>query len=588
MNDNNTPTIVGELTCLSDPLLGRTYRFSPETVQILGRVEKADLHIPHVSVSRQHCRFEPAGGGKCRITDLGSANGTLVNGAPATGQVLADGDRLTCGQVEFVFRLVDSNAGPQIPRAMQNANKPSSQASLSMDFHTDLVDAVRKRFAPSTTLDAVSKSLSPDGPGAISIDAGSSLASTDNVSLNAVCGLAEKLRRLRSSDEISDASLEVALMLTRTNRAAVVLREPGGGMPRIARFRTDNGQSEDEFQISLTVVKDVLKNNESLLIRDTMSDDRFKNGASIMISGIRSILCVPLGNERRAFGVLYADTTVQSRVLTEDHLYLLSAIGHQTGVALERAWLVTDLQKLFVGAMHAMVRSLEARDAYTSGHTNRVMLLALQLADRAGIAKADRDALEIGGLMHDIGKIGVRDDILGKPGRLTSEEYEVIKSHPVIGAEILGGMPKLGRLVSLTAVIEGVRGHHERLDGQGYPDALAGDAVPRSARILAIADVWDALNTTRSYRKAMAREEAWAIMESGRGTQFDSQLLTVFKELVDSNLTEDLTTVSTSFGLEQAAQTSPDEMDSGVFAAAEPEKPHTSSVTRTMSRETER
>ncbi len=573
MDNHNDSALVGELSCVSGPLTGRVYRLKPGVQQTLGRFEKADLHVPDGSVSRYHCRFESGANGGCRVVDLGSANGTYVNGAPAAGQVLAAGDRVTCGQVEFVFRLVDPDAGPRIPRAMQTIVNPPSEkgrASLSMDFQTDLIDAVRKRFAPSQTMYV-----------AADANRAPSRAGDDNASLDAVCGLSEKLRRLRSTDEVLSATLEAALLLTRTNRAAVVLRERGGGRPRIAKFQTESGLSVGEFQVSLTVVEDVLKNNESLLIRDAMADERFKDGLSIMLSGIRSILCVPLGDERKAFGVLYADTTVAARVLTEDQLDLLSAIAHQTGVALERAWLVSDLQKLFIGAMHAMVRSLEAKDAYTRGHTGRVMLLALQLADRAGIDQADRDALELGGLMHDIGKIGVRDDILTKPGRLTPEEYDVIKNHPGIGAEILGGMPKLGRIVSLSAVIEAVRGHHERLDGKGYPDALTGDAVPRSARILAIADVWDALTTTRSYRKAMSRDEAWQIMENGRGSQFDPQLLTVFKGLVDANLTEDLSAVPTNFGLEHAALTSSNGVDTGAFLVdEEPPRPRPSSATK--------
>ncbi len=564
MNDPKHYPLLGELSCISGPLMGSSFRILPGAPRTLGRFEGTDLHIPDASVSRHHCRFEPTEDGNCRIADLGSANGTFVNGTPASGQLLTGGERVQCGHVEFVYRVVNPKAAPaqpQTPEAMQTIQPPhqTGLASLSMEFKTDLMDAVRKRFTPSKTM---YNATGADQPAARS--------ERDNASLNAVCGLAEKLRRLRSTDQVLAASLEAALLLTRTNRAAVVLRERGGGRPRIARSQarpqTGAEQDDPDFQISLTVVEDVLKNNESLLIRDAMADERFKNGLSIMVGGIRSILCVPLGDENKAFGALYADTTTQARILTEDQLFLLSAIAHQTGVALERAWLVADLQKLFVGAMQAMVRSLEAKDTYTRGHTSRVMLLALQLADRAGIEQGDRDALELGGLMHDIGKIGVRDNILTKPGRLTDAEYEVIKRHPGIGAEILGGMPKLGRIVSLPAVIEAVRGHHERLDGTGYPDALSGSAIPRSARILAIADVWDALTTTRSYRQAMDPAEAWAIMENGKGSHFDPQLLAVFKELVESNQTEDLSGVPTSFGLEYTAKTSPYGLDTGMYS----------------------
>ena len=165
------------------------------------------------------------------------------------------------------------------------------------------------------------------------------------------------------------------------------------------------------------------------------------------------------------------------------------------------------------------------------------------------VSEDERDALEIGGLMHDIGKIGIRDAILSKPGKLTDEEYASIKTHPALGASILGSMPNLSRLAPLDGIIRAVRSHHERPDGAGYPDGLSGLEISRTARILAIADVWDALTTDRSYRRGMSRDEAWTVMQNGSGNQFDADFLAAFRKLVYSGATECLETVSTRFGL---------------------------------------
>lgn len=538
---------LAELSVMTGPLKDRVIPVDGEGPRVLGRQTGVDLHVQDASISRQHCRFEPLPGGRLRVVDLGSANGTTVNGRTVESAELSGGEIIGCGEVELLF-LYRPTAAPEATPGMSSmfssfstefSGSATTGAALSMDVGNDLGAAVRQRFAPRAKM--------------YETPVASDRVERAEHALNAVCGLAEQLRLLRSPAEVIDASLDAVLALTGTNRAALVLRDRGTGEIRVVRTKSDDAGAPKEFQISLTVVREVLDKNESLLVRDTGADDRFKDGLSIIIGGIKSLLCSPLGDENSAFGAIYADTTATGRVLTETQVDLLAAVGHQAGVALERAWLVADLQRLFVGAMLAMVRTLEAKDAYTRGHTQRVMLLALQLADRAGVAPDERDALELGGLMHDVGKIGVRDDVLGKPGRLTDEEFDAIKKHPGLGALILGGMPNLDRLVSLESVIKAVRGHHERLDGKGYPDGLAGDAVPRSARLLAIADVWDALTTDRPYRAGMSVEDAWGIMEKGAGSQFDAPLLAVFKTLIDDGSTDNLSAVRTSFGLEYLA-----------------------------------
>lgn len=179
----------------------------------------------------------------------------------------------------------------------------------------------------------------------------------------------------------------------------------------------------------------------------------------------------------------------------------------QAALALqEKNRVLTDTYEQLEANMEAMVRSLvkaiEAKDPYTAGHTERVMRYALKLADEIGISEADRIILRMGTLLHDIGKIGIPDHILTKPSGLTNEEFEVIKRHPVIGANVIQDIPHFKDCVPI------VRWHHERLDGRGYPDGLSGDEIPLLVRICTIADMYDAMTSTRAYRLAMSPLQA--------------------------------------------------------------------------------
>jgi putative two-component system response regulator len=173
-----------------------------------------------------------------------------------------------------------------------------------------------------------------------------------------------------------------------------------------------------------------------------------------------------------------------------------------------------------------LAQAVEAKDPYTEGHLQRISAYARQFALTLALDVEQVAQVRYGGILHDIGKIGVKDWILLKPGALTPEEYEEIKQHPAIGAGIIGQM----RFAREVAPI--IRGHHERWDGRGYPDRLAKDAIPLGARIIAIVDAFDAMTTDRPYRRAFTVESAAHELEAGAGTQFDPQLVTMFVEML--------------------------------------------------------
>jgi putative two-component system response regulator len=177
-------------------------------------------------------------------------------------------------------------------------------------------------------------------------------------------------------------------------------------------------------------------------------------------------------------------------------------------------------------AIFTFARAVDAKSPYTKGHSDRVTANALALADHLGLAGRERDILFQGASLHDIGKISVPDHILDKPGKLTPEEFDVIKQHPVQGARMIE------QLQSLRETLPIVRWHHERLDGQGYPDGLRADKIPLLVRIVSVADVFDALSTDRPYRPALPYEQCLAIMrENASGGGLDPLLVTRFEEI---------------------------------------------------------
>ncbi len=186
-------------------------------------------------------------------------------------------------------------------------------------------------------------------------------------------------------------------------------------------------------------------------------------------------------------------------------------------------------EELFLQVVSSLADAIDAKDAYTKGHSGRVAAYSKEIARRCGFSDTEQDNIYMMGLLHDVGKIGVPDSIINKPERLTDEEFLKIKQHPVIGGRILENIQKMPELAS------GAKWHHEKYDGRGYPDGLAGDAIPEPARIIAVADAYDAMTSNRSYRILLSQEKVRSEIEKGMGTQFDPRFARVMLDMIDED-----------------------------------------------------
>ncbi len=236
-----------------------------------------------------------------------------------------------------------------------------------------------------------------------------------------------------------------------------------------------------------------------------------------------SMVCVPLHIGGEVFGVLSVAEKASGRGFGKEDLALLTALAQKAALAMENQALHESIHTTLTDTLVSLVSTIEARDPYTRDHSHRVTQWAVRIARKMGFPTEELDMLRFAGYLHDIGKIGIRDSILMKPCGLTAEEISIIRTHPIIGERIV---KPLGLLPLERSVI---RHHHERWDGKGYPDGLKGEEIPLAARILAVADGFDAMTSDRVYRRGRPPEEALKEIERLAGIQFDRNVVVAFK-----------------------------------------------------------
>jgi putative nucleotidyltransferase with HDIG domain len=255
---------------------------------------------------------------------------------------------------------------------------------------------------------------------------------------------------------------------------------------------------------AVSLADDVVEPNEAFVLREI---------------GMQALLMLPLSIGTRAWGLveLYdrrprrfgaADITL-ARLMTSQAAGLLAQFEHAEHV-----------QRLYRETLASLANALEAKDAYTSRHTEEVVALAVEVGRRVGLEGDDVNAVELGALLHDIGKIRIPESILLKPGKLDDEEWQIMRRHPEVGEQILQPIASLGDVLPI------VRSSHERWDGRGYPDGLAGEDIPLGARIVSVCDAFRAMIEERPYRQPLSREEAIEELEAHAGTQFDPACVT--------------------------------------------------------------
>ncbi len=320
---------------------------------------------------------------------------------------------------------------------------------------------------------------------------------------------------------------EGACNLLNVERTVLLLRDKeSGGLTVVGAVGLTKDLSQypvlrDENSIS----RFVMCQRETLIINDLEQEGYLKR-INIEEYLKKSFISIPIVFQNNVLGVLHVCDKKSINQFTRKDELLITNISRTSAIALQNVNLYEQIQQDYLKTIAALTSALDARDSYTMHHSDNVAKYSVAIAQNMHLRQDEIDLLKQAGLLHDIGKIGIKDDILLKPGKLTPDEFEHIKLHPIKGEEIVRVLPFLKKAARL------IRHHHERCDGLGYPDRIKGQDIDIGARILAVADVFDALTTDRPYRKAFSFGEALDELERNKGTQFDPDIVDCLHKII--------------------------------------------------------
>ena len=244
-------------------------------------------------------------------------------------------------------------------------------------------------------------------------------------------------------------------------------------------------------------------------------------------------LAVKIVHDDQEYGWLGLFSLNLRKIFRQSELRLLTSMAEQVAAIIANTDLYQDMERFVVNMVKSLVHAIEAKDVYTRGHSERVNLYCMMMAEQLGLAKQEQETLHWASILHDVGKIGIPEQILNKPGKLTEGEFRSIQDHPTKGYNILTPIEQLSESLS------GILHHHERYDGKGYPRGLKGEEIPLAARIIAVADTFDAITSTRAYRPEKPFQEALEIIEEVSGSQLDPNLVEMFMRLVVEEMETD-------------------------------------------------
>lgn len=439
------------------------------------------------------------------LKDLGSGNGTYIGDQRILEYRLSEGDTIRVGPIEMRYHAA-SGVSMTTPRPVVQ-RPPSERGSVRFDPG----DTSSKFEAASA--DNVYKTFFQVPAAGVSAD---QLKDTQR-RLQAVYEANQIISSERDLKKLFERVMDQIFRLVPAHNGVILLRDEKKGDLVVEYVKQGEGQSE--IAMSSSIVNRAFERGEAIIVYNAANDARFDAGASIIAQNITSAMCTPLTHHSERLGIIYVDTRGTRNAFTQGDLELLVALSGPAAIAIRNAQFLAKLQKSYQDTLIALANSIELRDHYTVGHTWRVTNFALEIARALEWPEEKLRELEMGGLLHDVGKISVDDAVLRKAGGLTDDEFAKMKVHPEKGARLMQDIEFLIPCIPYALY------HHERYDGKGYPFGLKGEDIPIEGRLLAVADTLDAMTSNRPYRKGLDPEFAISEIEKGKGSQFDPRIV---------------------------------------------------------------
>ena len=350
----------------------------------------------------------------------------------------------------------------------------------------------------------------------------------ENRLFSKLVSLHEVTKILASTHDLNDLNrkvLDFSVKISKAQAGALMIVDESGKLAIV-------GASADPFGLDYfshgpfpAVSQWVVENEEPLVIEAAekhWTADKFPP----LPPTARSYIAFPLKTPKKTIGVLNLVRSQTAISFSHVDLEIINVLASQASISIENVRLYQNIRDNYLKTIRAFALAVEAKDRYTHGHSENVMKYTVVLAKHLGLSEGEIENVKYAGLLHDIGKIGISEFILNKPSRLTPYEFDEIKKHPALGAKIIADVPFLQPLVPF------VLHHHEYYDGNGYPDGISGEEIPLGARILSVADVFEAMTSNRPYRKALSQDTAVKALIIGKGKQFDPRMVEAFMDVL--------------------------------------------------------
>ncbi len=486
----------------------------------LGRSSRADVVIDDPRMSRIHA-YVVKDAEKFIFVDANSTNGSFINGVRVNRRMIHSGDIIRCGDTEFHVTEVDEDANfrwddtslivksrfplDQMNKRLNALAQGVIEPDTKEDTRTGLEAPVPEEKTPHTVRQFVKR-------------------------LKTLYQVFEDVSSVLSCRQIYTLILEgVFKLLPHAQNVCILVEDEQKREFKPVLLRNRNNKTPDSLRISKTAFQIAVSSKVALLAADVPNDPLFDKTDTVQDLHLQSILCVPLVSENRVIGVIYIDNREEKGSFDTVDAEFITSLANHAAIAIKHAHLYDALQRAYHQSILALQNVIETRDPLTMGHAYRTAQFALGIARDMELPEDRCHTLKTAAELHDIGKVAIDVDIIHKPGGLSYPEYLSVQEHVKASEQILAPIEYLHDVLPI------IRQHHEHYDGSGYPEGLEGDEIMLEARILAVADSFDAIISERSYKESLGIDETMKLCREGSGKHFDPKAVEALERFVQDN-----------------------------------------------------